>query len=338
MEKFDVVVIGAGPGGLKCAEVLARKKNVLVLEKNKAIGAKVCAGGITLKAMKYGVPKRLFEKSFRNFNYYYKDKCVKIKSDEDFVATLKREELGKFQAKEAKKAGAEIRVNSKVSEVLEDYVVVDGKKIGFEFLVGADGVGSIVRKSIGLKSEKMHLAMHYIVKRDFDELEVFFAPRVTKVGYLWIFPHDGFASIGFGFNPRKKDTTKIKKKFHEWLDRKGISVEGAKFEVMPILYDYQGYEFGNKFLVGEAAGLTYGFTGEGIYPALVSGEEVARKILDNKFKPEMIPKVLRKKRYQEIVLSTLENVGPFRNLIHKFCFWLLKRPKWQDRGIRLTLK
>ena len=36
MDKFDVVVIGAGPGGYECASLLAKKgKNVAIIEKNE---------------------------------------------------------------------------------------------------------------------------------------------------------------------------------------------------------------------------------------------------------------------------------------------------------------
>ena len=45
MESFDVVIAGAGPAGLKCAETLGGSGlGVLVLERENAVGRKVCAG------------------------------------------------------------------------------------------------------------------------------------------------------------------------------------------------------------------------------------------------------------------------------------------------------
>ena len=47
---YDVIIVGAGPAGLRCAEILGQSKlSVLLLEKNAKMGQKVCAGGITRK-------------------------------------------------------------------------------------------------------------------------------------------------------------------------------------------------------------------------------------------------------------------------------------------------
>jgi geranylgeranyl reductase len=338
MEKYDVIIVGAGPGGLKCAEILAKsKKKVLILEKNIKIGSKICAGGVSLKAMKYGVPKELFEKTFNKFKYYNNDKFITVRSEKYFVATLDRVKLGQWQEKITKNAGAELRTSTNVTKIGSDYVMVNNKRIGFKNLVGADGAGSIVRRYLGLEFKKMHLTMQYTIKQEFDDLEIHFDSSICREGYKWIFPHCGRAFIGVGFDPKKNDIGKVKKEFDKWLKEKGIKVKEAIFESMPILYDYCGHKFGNIFLVGEAAGLTYGLTGEGIYPALASGEEIAKLIINKNFKPELIPKILRKKKMQEMVVSILTKNKRLGFLLHNLGFWLMKKKKWQDRGIRLTL-
>ncbi|MFH0798025.1 MAG: NAD(P)/FAD-dependent oxidoreductase [Candidatus Woesearchaeota archaeon] len=336
MEKFDAIIVGAGPGGLKCAEILAKNgKSVLVLEKNETIGKKICAAGVTLKAMRYGIPEELFERTFNKFRFYNKDRYVEVEDEKPIVATLSREELGKWQMKEAKKGGAEVRMSSKVTSINEDSVVVGGENIKFTNLVGADGVGSAVRKHLNLRTEKMHLAMHYLVENDFDNLEIHFDPNISKASYAWIFPHKGYASVGCGFSQKMNDVVKVKERFQQWCGKWNIDCRDSKFESMPILYDYQGYNFGNKFLVGEAAGLAYGLTGEGIYSALASADDAANLILDNCYIPKYIPGILRKKSIQEKVVRVLES--PFGNMAQSIGFWLMKGKKWQDRGIRLTL-
>jgi len=336
MEKFDAVIVGAGPGGLKCAEILAKNgKSVLVLEKNDTIGRKICAAGITLKAMRYGIPEELFERKFNKFRFYNKDRYVEVEDEKPIVATLSREELGKWQMKEAKKGGAEVRTSSKVTEVKDGHVAVDGKNIHFSYLVGADGVGSVVRKHLNLRTWKMHLAMHYIIEQNFDNLEIHFNPNISKAGYAWIFPHKGYASIGCGFNHKSNDVVKVKERFQQWCDRKNIDYRNSKFESMPILYDYQGYRFGNKFLVGEAAGLAYGLTGEGIYPALASADDVANLILDESYIPRYIPGILRKKDIHEKIVKIMDS--PFGSMAQGIGLWLMRKKKWQERVIRLTL-
>ncbi len=49
-DKYDVVIIGAGPAGLSCAKPLQKSgKSILLVEKNDKIGPKICAGGLTTK-------------------------------------------------------------------------------------------------------------------------------------------------------------------------------------------------------------------------------------------------------------------------------------------------
>lgn len=57
METYDVIIIGAGPAGLKCAEILGNSKlKVLLIDKKKTIGPKICAGGLTALDAHFKIP------------------------------------------------------------------------------------------------------------------------------------------------------------------------------------------------------------------------------------------------------------------------------------------
>ncbi len=55
---YDVIILGAGPAGLKYAEELKNTKlSVLLIKKNQIIGPKICAGGLTRLADGFDYPK-----------------------------------------------------------------------------------------------------------------------------------------------------------------------------------------------------------------------------------------------------------------------------------------
>ncbi|GAJ10239.1 unnamed protein product, partial [marine sediment metagenome] len=52
MTDYDVIIVGAGPGGLSCARHLSDSGlRVLVLEKNDRLGRKICSGEISPKVL-----------------------------------------------------------------------------------------------------------------------------------------------------------------------------------------------------------------------------------------------------------------------------------------------
>ena len=62
---YDVIIVGAGPGGLACAEITASQGlKTLVLERKTIIGKKVCAGGVTWNGLVKKIPIDLFERQF----------------------------------------------------------------------------------------------------------------------------------------------------------------------------------------------------------------------------------------------------------------------------------
>ncbi len=336
-----MVIIGAGPAGLKCAEVLAKKgKKVLLLEKNSIFGDKTCAGGLTLKDLKLGIPDKIIQKKFNKVVLHTPLQDTDVETGESFIATINRKDLGKWMASNAEKQGAEIRLNSQVVEINEKTIKIkDGTEIKYKYLVGADGGSSIVRKYLGLKTINFEQAFQYITPKKFKNLELFLDPDKFGPSYLWIFPYKNSTSIGTGVDLSKEvkqpifdlPVSKVRKNFDDWC-KKRFDIKKAEFQAAIINYDYQGHEFKNKFLIGDAGGFASGLTGEGIYFAIKSGEDVAQKIINKKYICKNINHIIKLKKKEESLLRSLE-INKTLTEAEWEIFNLLLKSRWIDKKL-----
>lgn len=301
MQKYDAIVVGAGPAGLRTARVLAEAgRNTLVLEKNRTIGQTICAGGLTTRDMDF-VPKNIIDAEFNYVLLHTAKGSYEVDLGSHSVFTVDREKLGQWMAKEALKAGAQIRSESRVTAVDEKHIVVNSEKIGFDHLVGADGSNSIVRKSLNIPVDKTVTGLQYISKTLRKDLEVFVEDFRDFLVYGWIFPHRSFTSIGLGGKTRKG--AMMRHSLDKLCDR--LSIERTRFEAARINIDYKGVVFKNRFLAGDAAGFASGLTGEGIYQAILSGDEIAKVILNKEYGYPGIRYILKIKNRQENILRLL---------------------------------
>lgn len=334
VEYFDVVIIGAGPAGLKCAETLGGSNlKVLIVDKKKIIGPKVCGGLMTTRGIRY-INHDVGENRFNQFIVHSRSRAVSIDISKSPLYTINRKDLGQFQVSRIKHySNITLRSGTYVSEVDRSSIIAGEKRISYKCLVGADGSSSIVRKFLGIDSKSVGIGMHYIVKTNqYKNIELFFDSKFFNAWYAWISPHDDYVSIGTGGDPRIMSGKRLLSNFHKWLDTNGINVSNAKFESQSLNYDYRGICFGNIFLIGDAAGLISGFTGEGIYPAMVSGEEVAKKILDNEYKISL-DEILKKKKQQDLLSNTLVMMRFLRPLGHEMITFLLKSKVFRNIAI-----
>lgn len=338
-ESFDVIIVGAGPAGLKCAEVLGNACfSVLLLEKNAVIGPKVCAGGLTGKDIDYlQLPPELIEYKYREMDLYVRGLHRVVRNQDYFAYTIDRTRLGQWQlSKLADCRNVVVRTSSKVDKIASDHLMVDGKAIRFRILVGADGSNSVVRRYLGLRTADVDAAFHYLIPvTQYHKLEFHFSSRYFGAWYAWVFPHKDYVSVGCAANPSVLKPSVLKENFQDWIKAQKIDITQGKYEGFPILYDFQGYHFDNIWLVGDAAGWPSGFTGEGIYNALVSGEEVARSIIDASYHSTKIKELMKLKHKHDRILKLLIGLGSGRDFLFGVGWLLFSFPSFTRKMIRV---
>ncbi len=326
----EIIVIGAGPGGLACAGMLAENGHeVLVLERKQVIGPKVCAGGITWSGLLRHVPEELIERAFPDQFIYSNLQKIKVSEPEPIVATINRETLGQWMAGAAADAGATVETGMTVLEITADSVIVRDaggtvQTIGYTHLVGADGSTSIVRRFLGIGTDKMGIGINYQVAGKCKNMEWHLNTKMFGSGYGWIFPHRDTISIGAYGDQHNLPAAELKKRLLTWAARKGYDLSRQQPRAALVNYDFQGFAFDSIWLVGDAAGLASGLTGEGIYPAIITGEAVARKIIDPAYPAEEISAMAKKQKQHQKVIRLAATHPLVCSLLMEWLVFLLR--------------
>jgi flavin-dependent dehydrogenase len=304
MEKHEFVIVGAGPAGLRAAELLAKEgRDVLIVEKmnDKEVGNKVCAGAISPKTINF-FPRDLFETFTHKLSFFTPSLDeVMLESEKPFMGMVSRHELGQWQLDRAMSAGAALMDSTEVKGVSineKKLKTADGE-IGYEKLIGAEGTTSVIRKALGMKRKEFLCFQWTLPNVTNEELEVYLNFTRFGFGAMYLFPHDDYIVCGGGgADPRKpiKEFRDYTKKFFE----KRFDFSGAVYGAAGVSFDYKGHRFGDITLLGDAGGFGNLLTGEGISQAVLSAEME----FGDREKAEMIrERIILSKRKHDLLLK-----------------------------------
>lgn len=298
MNSCDTVIVGAGPGGLTAAALLAAAgQRVVLLEQHHRIGPKVCAGGITWAGIRNYIPEHLIEKVFPEQHVSSARQQVVLRESHPIVVTIDRERLGQWMLEQAIKAGAQVFAGTRVTGIKDSTVETTCGTFAGRWLIGADGSNSLVRRSLKIPRKIVGIGLQYWLKGDFPHMEWHLDAKRFAGGYTWLFPHQDRASAGIYAGSSRCSALQIQNFLTEWMKGKGLPINEGRPEAFQVNYDFRGWHFGSTFLVGDAAGLASGFTGEGIVPAILSGQAAAKTILNPDHTDYAMIRLLNKHRH-----------------------------------------
>lgn len=302
----DVVVVGGGPGGLSCARDLAAAgARVLLVERKKAFGQKVCAGGITCNGLLPLLPPELIEGAFPEQHVFSPRQRIRIHAPEPIIATISRRRLGRWMAQQAQAAGAMLHGGVQALALTRGGIVLrDGsgrvQELRCGHVVGADGARSLVRRALGLPS-RLAFGLNAMLPLRWPQMEWHLNPRLFTSGYAWIFPHAAASSVGAFGNTELLSARTLQHNLQRWAQGRGLPLDARDVRAGWVNYEYQGLCFGTRWLVGDAAGLSSALTGEGIYPAVRSGQAVAAMLLSGRTQaPELEPLIAQQRRHRRL--------------------------------------
>ena len=282
--QWDVIVVGAGPGG--CAAAISAAENggsTLLIEKQPEIGVKKpCAEAVSKETFKTaGIePKPCVATNELSMRVYSpSEKFVDIPmtgfaiNKRLFVLEL---------AKRAHRVGAQIRVGEPVLSVEKEGAAVVGVKTpkgqyGAKVVIGADGYASTVAKSAGLdnKVELIPTFQYRFVGAKVEDLhrgDIYLGERVAPGGYLWVMPKgDETTNVGVGVRgapPKEYLDIFIKRHEQYFGGAKKLGALGAPVPIGGMAKEIVG---DGVILIGDAAGTVIPFTGAGIHSSICAG-------------------------------------------------------------------
>lgn len=295
MERFDVLVVGAGPAGSTAAYRLARDgASVLLADRARFPRDKPCGGGLTMRAARllpFPVDPVVEDRvTVIEFGLDFGSRFER-RATEPLVLMTQRLRLDAFLAEQAANAGVDFRDGVKVTdlELTHDGVEarVNGEKVAANAILCADGVNGVGARSAGLDDGRdygvaLEANVPYgVVSRERYQGRICLELANVPGGYGWIFPKGDHVNVGVG--GWEREGPRMREHLARFCREYSIpesSLEALRGYRLPLVRARARLAKGRLALLGDAAGLVDPLTGDGIYEAFLSAKLAARETLD----------------------------------------------------------
>jgi geranylgeranyl reductase family protein len=281
VERFDVLIVGAGPAGSTAAYRLASGgASVLLADRARFPRDKPCGGGLTMRAVRllpFSVDPVVEDRATRfTFGLDFKHHFER-RTEQPLVLLTQRSRLDEFLVEQAVGAGATFR----------DGFAVDPSKIAAEVVICADGANGHTARALGIPDDRDYgVALEGNIAHDAVDPDTYRSRLVLELGVLpggygWVFPKGDHVNVGVGGWAREAPTLRRQlARFCNQYDLDESRLEAVRGYRLPLLKPTTVLARGRAALIGDAAGLVDPLSGDGIYEAFLSAKLVTASALD----------------------------------------------------------
>jgi geranylgeranyl reductase len=335
----EVLVVGASVGGSTAAHTLRQAGVPVILLERDLARIKPCGGAVPPVAFKeFDLPQSLISRKVHHALVHSPtERQVSIdvigtkgRGDENYIAMCCREEFDGFIRQRAVDSGAQL-----IEGELRD-LKVDGTGVAVTYrekgqlktvrvaaVIGADGAYSPTAKALGLPNvprcvalqERFRLPPEKMARWE-DTADLYLGTEVSPDLYAWAFPKKDHITVGIGAgHGQTKNAKQLLANLKQRIaaDLVGGEIIMQEAHALP-MHPRPQMAFDRAMLIGDAAGLVVGTSGEGIYWAMKSGKMAAEVLAENL----RAPTVKNLMRYQKQWWSKYRSMYVFLQWLQKW--------------------
>lgn len=345
-DRYDIVVVGAGPAGSMAARSAAKSgAKVLILDKRHELGVPVQCG----EALNEEVLKELKVKPERRW-VASRIKAAKLVSPSGIPVVIEGGSVGKIGyildrkifdkhlALLAVEAGADIMVGTFVDGLVRKNNKIEGVKargvkgrieVQADVIIAADGVMSRVARWAGVNTtlrpdEIESCAQFKMVGVDIEStsmMEFYFGNKIAPGGYAWVFPKGGdTANVGLGVLPnraRRAPVDYLKDFIAMMPNLRKAHIFEMNIGGVPVCGPIKKTVKDNVLIVGDAARQVNALTGGGIDSSMRAGNIAGKVAAEAVASGDVSEKRLSEydKRWRELMSKKLDRYLKGKNVL-----------------------